>query len=196
MRFRAATHRLAQRGVVLITSLLLLIVVTLIALSLFRSFGIQEKIAGNMREKQRALQAAESAEVYAEIWLDGNAATTAAGPCVTRLNANFGEGQICGTQLQLTGATVTSPPWIIGGQPVDVTYLPPGMPISTNTSVTSAAPTYYKTPAFYISDLGASADGTQPGEVYQIDAYGYGGGASTVAVVESTYLVYTTSAQH
>ncbi len=32
---------------------LLLVVVTIIALSMFRSFGIQEKIAGNMREKQR-----------------------------------------------------------------------------------------------------------------------------------------------
>ena len=40
-------------------------------------------------------------------------------------------------------------------------------------------------PAFYIADLGPAADGT--GEAYQIDAYGYGGSAGTVAVVESTY---------
>ena len=38
-----------QRGIVLITSLLLLIVVTLIALSSFRSMGVQERIAGNTR---------------------------------------------------------------------------------------------------------------------------------------------------
>ena len=42
------------------------------ALSMFRSFGIQEKIAGNMREKQRAVAAAVSAEVYAENWLINN----------------------------------------------------------------------------------------------------------------------------
>jgi hypothetical protein len=41
--------------------------------------------------------------------------------------------------------------------------------------------------------MGASADPSIPGEVYQIDAYGYGGGAATVAEVESTYVVYTTS---
>ena len=40
---------------------------------------------------------------------------------------------------------------------------------------------------FYISDLGADLVGN--GEVYQIDAVGYGGAPDTVAVVESTYLV-------
>jgi type IV pilus assembly protein PilX len=35
--------------------------------------------------------------------------------------------------------------------------------------------------------MGVAADGA--GEAYQIDAYGYGGSATTVAVVESTYEV-------
>ena len=58
------SHRL-QCGMVLITSLLLLVVVTLLAVSMFRSFGIDEKIAGNIRDKQRATAAAESAVVFA-----------------------------------------------------------------------------------------------------------------------------------
>ena len=68
---------------VLISSLLLLIVVTIIALSMFRSFGIQEKIAGNTREKQRALPAAVSAQQFAEWWLSNNGATSAPVPCAT-----------------------------------------------------------------------------------------------------------------
>ena len=76
---------------VLVSSLLLLIVVTIIALSMFRSFGIQEKIAGNMREKQRALQAAVSAEVYAEVWLQSNGSwvrmPSTAPACSTRISA-------------------------------------------------------------------------------------------------------------
>ena len=36
-----------QRGVVLISALLLLIVMTLIAIGMFHGFGIQELIAGN-----------------------------------------------------------------------------------------------------------------------------------------------------
>lgn len=189
----------AQRGMVLISSLLLLIVVTIIALSMFRGFGIQEKIAGNMREKQRALSAAVSAEVYAENWVSNNS-TAASGPCSTVLNANTGQGQICSNQLPLVVANgdVTQVPWQISGAPVGVTYLPPGMSVNTTTSVSAANvanPTYFATPTFYISDMGASLDPSYPGEVYQVDAVGYGGNSVTVAEIESTYVVYTTSSQ-
>jgi type IV pilus assembly protein PilX len=194
MNHPARGARSAQRGMVLISSLLLLIVVTIIALSMFRSFGIQEKIAGNTRERQRALQAAVSAEGYAENWLSGNA-TQASVACNNLLNANIGEGQICSNKLPTVVTDVTSVPWQISGAPVGVTYLPPGMSISTTTSVANLAnPTYYATPTFYISDMGASADqANYPGEIYQIDAVGYGGAGTTAAVVESTYVVYTTS---
>ena len=191
-----------QSGMVLVSSLLLLIVVTIIALSMFRSFGIQEKIAGNMREKQRALSAAISAQEFAENWLMNNA-TQAPVDCTANavvLNGNVGQGQICTTASALKtvvpNGDVTTVPWTIAGAPVGVTVLPSGMSVSTTTSVSAANlanPTYYGTPTFYISDMGASADPNIPGEIYQIDAYGYGGAAGTVAVVESTYAVYTTS---
>ena len=65
-----------QGGFALMTSLLILIIMTLLALSMFRSVGLQEKIAGNTREKQRSLQAAESALQYGEWWLSqGNGST-------------------------------------------------------------------------------------------------------------------------
>jgi hypothetical protein len=41
--------------------------------------------------------------------------------------------------------------------------------------------------------MGPSADPTISGEIYQVDAYAYGGTSATAAVVESTYAVYTTS---
>jgi type IV pilus assembly protein PilX len=198
MIFHSHRTRSAQRGVVLVSSLLLLIVVTIIALSMFRSFGIQEKIAGNMREKQRALQAAESAQVYAEWWLSGNGSQLPQN-CTTMMNANIGQGQICANQITdpLLAIDVTTPPYRIAGAPVGVTYLPNlNMQLSTTTSFTTgnvANPTYFDRPAFYISDVGKSADATYPGEVYQVDAYGYGGSGNTVAVVESTYVVSTDS---
>jgi type IV pilus assembly protein PilX len=199
MIFCAYKARLAQRGVVLVSSLLLLIVVTIIALSMFRSFGIQEKIAGNMREKQRALQAAESAEVYAEVWLQNNGGSglTPSVNCSALLNGNIGEGQICANVLSLVpGMDVTSVPWLIANNPVGVTFFPTSMPIGATTAYsapTAAGPNYFGKPTFYISDLGPSIDATVPGEIYQIDAFGYGGSQNTVAVVESTYAVYTSS---
>jgi type IV pilus assembly protein PilX len=181
-----------QRGFVLVSSLLLLVVVTIIALSMFRSFGVQEKIAGNMREKQRALQAAESAQQFAEWWLGVNGnATSSPVACAGLLNANVGEGQICSpaTALSLMVPDITSVPWQAAGVDIGVQYVPPLMNVTT----TSAANTYYFAPRFYISDMGASADPNIPGEIYQIDAVGYGGSASTAAVVESTYAVYVSS---
>ncbi len=55
-------------------------------------------------------------------------------------------------------------------------------------------PTYFGAPTFYISDMGPSVDASIPGEIYQVDAVGYGGNSNTVAVVESTYAVYSSSA--
>ena len=183
----------------LVSSLLLLLVVTIVALSMFRSFGIQEKIAGNMREKQRALQAAVTAQQFAEVWLSNNAGGTPSGPCTALMNGNSGQGQICSNQLSnpsIFPSGVTAIPWLFNNAPVGVTFTPTNMQISNSTATTANTilnPTYASAPTFYISDLGVSADGSAPGEVYQIDAVGYGGNSNTVAVVESTYVVSTSS---
>jgi type IV pilus assembly protein PilX len=197
MRIRSSGGNRAQRGMVLVSSLLLLIVVTIIALSMFRSFGIQEKIAGNVREKQRALQAAVSAQTFAENWLE-NYPGTASSLCAGTLNANIGQVQICSNTLPSSVADVTVVPWAVG----QTTYTPPNMLVqaaSVNAASVDAA-TYYGTytapPAFYVSDMGASTDSAFPGEIYQIDAVGYGGNSNTVAEVESTYVVYTSSWQY
>ena len=55
---RAHDHRpRPARGIVFISSLLLLVIVTMIAIAMFKGFGISERIAGNLREKHRALHA-------------------------------------------------------------------------------------------------------------------------------------------
>jgi type IV pilus assembly protein PilX len=189
-----------QQGMALVSSMLLLLIVTILAVTMFRSFGIQEKIAGNVREKERALHAAESAEQYAEWWLTfGNNLASGAVVCgPPLLNANNGlEGQICSNTLAPLaegaappnlGINVTQVPWAVGGAgggPVGVTFLPAGMTIGAGGTANN--PLYFAAPAFYIADVGVAADGQ--GEAYQIDAVGYGGSANAVAVVESTYEV-------
>ena len=175
----------------LISSLLLLMIITILALSMFRGFGTQEKIASNLREKDRAFHAADSAQLYAEWWLaQGTNAAIGSVPCAAPvLNANLGQGQICNqtlpTALGLPAGTpvVQVPlPWTRG-----VTYTPPNMSVTAGVNGPNGDPPYAATPAFYISDVGVAADGA--GEAYQIDAYGYGGAATTVAIVESTYEV-------
>jgi type IV pilus assembly protein PilX len=179
----------------LITSLLLLLVVTIIAISMFRSFGTQEKIAGNTREKQRALNAAVSAQQYAEWFLvSGNAPGTTS--CTAPVSAS--PGQVCNAWINAQN-DYTILPWNIyvtysqfttnEGNGV-VNYVG-AIPTVTGTG-TNTVMSYYQSPAFYITDLGKQSGGA--GEVYQVDAVGYGGTANSVAVVESTYLVTTNTA--
>ena len=172
----AAVHaHFRQRGVVLISAMLLLLVLTIMGLSMFRSFGEQERIAGNVREKQRALNAAESAQQYAEFWLL-NGAVPATGACAGVISSNT--GQVCIN----APADFTVVPWAAG-----VTYT--GFTsTAVNTVSGTNAPTagsYYAAPVFYITDLGIYGTG----ELYQIDAVGYGGTPNAVAVVESTYVI-------
>ena len=180
----------AQRGMVLISSLLLLLVVTIMALAIFRNSGVEEKIAGNQREKERALHAAESAQQYAEWWLSSGLGATTPVNCtglVAAITPNA--GQVCANTLPsiVLNNNVANLPWQVGGANVGVTYAPPNMLLNTAGGVN----TYYQTPVFYISYLGLTADSTTSNYklLYQVDAAGYGGSANAVAVVESTYYV-------
>jgi type IV pilus assembly protein PilX len=179
----------SQRGVALVVSLLLLVIITILALSLFRSFGSQEKIAGNVREKDRALHAAESAQQYAEWWLvfgNGNLGSVTCTAAV--YNAIIDPVQVCNQtpqQANWAGFTlggIPAVPWTTAWD-----LLPYGMSVTAGVPGANGDPPYAATPAFYIADVGIAADGQ--GEAYQIDAFGYGGSTAAVAVVESTFEV-------
>jgi type IV pilus assembly protein PilX len=185
MNSRAASMTHA-RGFALFTALLLLMIITILAMSMFRAFGTQEHIAGNVREKERAFHAAESVQQYGEWWLlQGNNSAIGAQACAAGIiNGNTpNAGQICTTTLVQNGQTVTAP----GTWASATTYLPAGMSVTPGVNGTNGDPPYAAMPGFYIADLGPAAD-TQ-GEAYQIDSYGYGGSLATVAVVESVYEV-------
>jgi type IV pilus assembly protein PilX len=162
----------------LISGLLILVVLTILAMSMFRGYGTQQKIAGNVREKNRAVSAAVAAQQFAEYWL-GSTTPPPAGDC-TGMKVNP-LAQVCSNSPDFN-----SVPWILGTEPVGVTFTN----FNNGTNIAIDHPTqgsYFSTPMFYITDLGQSAAG--PGEVYQIDAAGWGGTPDTVAVVESTYLL-------
>jgi type IV pilus assembly protein PilX len=175
-------QRAHARGMVLVTALLMLVVVTILALAMFRSFGLDEKIAGNLREKQRALSAAETAEQYAEYWLTTGGGSANAPLTTCTAPAPASAPTICLNPI----ASATQLPWLASGNVVGVPYTPL-VPTPMTVSTTPAQGSYYATPQFYVQYLGANANGT----IYQIDAQGFGGSPDTVAVVESTYIVQT-----
>jgi len=170
----------AQRGLALVTSLLILIVVTLVAVSMYRSFGVQEKIAGNTLEKQRSLQAADSALRYGEWWLNqGNTGTGIAcsGAAVDgSVQANM---RICANAL----AAPATLPWAGA-----INYAPPGLTVLSGGGLNTAGTdvNYAKSPSLYISYLGLGPDGKSM--LYQVTGAGYGGSsAASASVLQSVY---------
>jgi len=160
----------------LITGMLLLVVLTILAMSMFRGYGTQQKIAGNVREKNRAVSAAVSAQQYAEYWLSSTTPPAAVDCSAMSVSP---VPQVCNNSPDFTVV-----PWSLNAKPVGVAF---NNFKATVDPVKPAQGTYFSTPMFYITDLGQSAAG--PGEVYQIDATGWGGTRDTVAVVESTFLL-------
>jgi type IV pilus assembly protein PilX len=190
MSAQLSSMRTRQRGIVLISSLLLLLVITILALAMFRSMGLGEKISGNVREKERALHSAVIAEQYAEWWLSSSINSSQAPvACSATASANVSASNVLICINALTSSVTL--PWTSGGNPVGFTYYPNATgATATNMSFTadasgSYANTYYASPAFYIQYCCQAADGQ--GSVYKVDAVGYGGNPLSVAVVESTY---------
>ena len=182
-----------SRGMVLITSLLLLVVVTLLALAMFHGVGLEFRIAGNNMDKQRSLQAAESAQEYGEQWLMANApqdygaAEVWGIPCAA---ANFTSSVtapvMCSNSLEstLSGGNVGAVPWGGSGASLGVSYTPSGLTASSSGGQNTVA----LMPVVYLSRLGYDL-GTPNSLDFTIDAWSYGGSANTVSVVESVYRV-------
>jgi type IV pilus assembly protein PilX len=178
-----------QRGMALISALMLLLVMTIIGLSMFRSFGIQARIAGNTREKQRAVHAAEGAQAYAEWWVSGPGGghATMGIQCSGRVTVTVPtDVQVCSNQI--TANTINALPWTADdGTQLGFVYQPTGMS-------TEGSDPYPQFPMFYIAYMNGAYDkqsGTQINN-YRVDATGTGGTANAVAVVESTYQVAVT----
>jgi len=181
---RNLTAQKRQAGVALITSLLILVIVTLIAVSMYRSFGLQEKIAGNTLEKQRSLQAAESALRYGEWWIQQANTGLAVACSGAAVNGNvLTNMRVCTNQLSKPEAL----PWAGA-----IDYQPPKMSISVNGGLNNSDPSkatdinYVRSPSLYIAYLGLGPDGKSM--LYQVTGAGYGGSSTdSASVVQSVY---------
>lgn len=177
----------SESGYILVVSLVVMLLLAIIAFSLLGSNAIQSLIAGNLSEKTRALQAANSALNYAEGWVAQNpsagiactAGTTSTTPAVCNINS-----PALGT-LNPNDLTVATS----SGTAIGTIFQPPGMAVGSSGGVN----TVYQLPRFYIQYVGLVADsaGTVTGTLYKITAAGYGGNANAVAVVQAYYRVYS-----
>jgi len=168
-----------QRGIALIASLIIMLLMTIVALSAFRGNSLFEKIAGNTREKQRALQVAQDALLAGEYWLG----TQPSAPPTNTCNGAL-------TKITVCNVSATTSPSTIDGLKM-YTGLTPSSAMSTagGGGVTSSGDIVYaQNPGIYIYYIGLNAQDNAP--LYEVTAIGYGGTTGTnrtEAIVQSIY---------
>ena len=159
-----------QQGVVLIVGLILLLLLTLIGITGMQMTSLEEKMAGNMRDRNLAFQAAESALAAGEKWLEDTAL-----PVVFCSKAN---GRYLPLDRDCNSATVeTVPVWeSVGWNNQDsVAY-------AGELSNLSADPRYI------IEDMGCVSLAACPGiHNYRITARATGGSSDAVVILQSIY---------
>lgn len=129
-------HRreLRQRGITLVVTLLFLLLLTILGVTAMNTSGLQEKMAGNLRDQDTALQAAESAlrggeDRLNELWISGRPSSTLTciisglpGICPkntadplndTWWNANSSEYGGSGSQIAQMGGAAVDPRFVI-----------------------------------------------------------------------------------
>lgn len=166
-----------QRGAVLVVSLIILLLMTLIGTTGMQATSLEEKMAGNMRDRNLAFQAAESALKAGEVYL-GTTAALPAFDCTNGLYPAHGTG--C-TTANVTSTTAPMPPvWEnINWSTQSVLYT--GVLADLNTN-----------PRYIIEDMGVGcASPTSPCPAadvrnnYRVTARATGGTADSVVIVQS-----------
>jgi len=160
----------AQRGAILIVSLIILLLMTLIGTTGMQTASLEEKMAGNMRDRNLAFQAAESALSAGETWLNSNTFT-----CNVALGRFRPQDKDCNTATAETTQVWDNINW---NNTDSVAYT--GVLSNLNAN-----------PRYIIEDIGClPAPATCPGlHNYRITARATGGSADTVVILQSIYQI-------
>jgi type IV pilus assembly protein PilX len=199
MKLQSHSTSQKQRGVALIASLIIMLLITIVALSIMRGNNLFEKMAGNTRERQRALQSAQSALQYAETWIATTAVSApsslTAGTCST--TAALTTMQVCNVDPTSSSSGIANIqyfPYQIPGICVAPANSPGGV-ITSGATCKNTAVTPNVGDVYYAQDPGVNIYlvGTMKSTgqlVFKVTAIGYGGSTgtnATVAIVQSLY---------
>lgn len=165
-----------QSGVVLVVSLILLLLLSIIGVSISQNSGLEERMAGNSRDKNLAFQAAESALRNAELSLT----TLTPSQRTLKFSPQPAQGYYQGppSNSGLSASVLTDDFWK-GANANVITYT--GTLDGVNDS-----------PLYIIQDLGCLPPCTTPAtdpHNYRITAYANGGTTSAVAVLQSIFRI-------
>ncbi len=176
--------RRGQNGFVLIASLILMVVITLIAVAMFRGSGLQEKIADNLREKQRAFDIAQNTLTFGQNWLSANAPAPIACADAAATHSHVANTPVVCTQTSAYPPDTSTLMTDLQTETAGTTYTPSGKAALT-ISQNGGQDTIYAYPRLFIQNIGIQAGTGSP--LYRLTAVAWGGNSSTVAIVQSIY---------
>ena len=180
---RACTKSREQSGFALIAALLIMVPLLLLAASMLRTTSIDEKIAGNTLDKQRAFQSAQSGLEFAEWALrengSGNTGTTCPAKPATTAVSVAANVLVCNANQ----FSDTSPP----GAPASWAYYMPYQVLNANYSASGTGVVYANPDKIYIYYVGNNSNNSQ--QYYQVTSWGAGVNPVTVSMVQSVYRV-------
>ncbi|MGA9851438.1 MAG: PilX N-terminal domain-containing pilus assembly protein [Gammaproteobacteria bacterium] len=172
----------AQHGFVLVVALILLLVLTLLGLAAAQSTSLEERMSGNARNQDMALQAAEAGLRAGESCLNAGLSVC----------SNFG-GDTGGTYLFDQSAPPTTPLW------KTVDWSDAASVLSYSTVTASDIPSVATQPQIIIEqmppvaapggNLGAQqfGGGAPTIQLYRITALGTGGDSTSTVMLQSMY---------
>lgn len=186
--FPPPPRRSGKPGLVLVTALVILLLITVLALAMFRGMGTQARRADHRIEKQDSLGAAQNSLEYAEWWLsqgleeEGTLCTDLLGPTPAPLAPLVCSNPLTDGAASLRQARLATVPWqTSAGIDLGVRHnpqkpTPANLPQAGSEAIA---------PRFYISPLGLDPSGLI--QLYQVSAMAQAGSADSAAVVQSVY---------
>ena len=165
-------HPDAQRGAAMVMSLVVLMVMTLLAISTMGAATLEEKMVCNANDRGIAFQAAETALRTGETWLGGLAQLPTAD--ATASDGAYELGNV-------------PDPWWTAAAPA----LPPQVPANTITEA-GTQPRYVIEERAFIRGASLVVGGSVPPPgytVYAVEARGTGGSNTAAVMLQSTFSV-------
>ena len=179
-QYTSAINVKSQRGITLVIAMIFLLILTMLGVTAMQSTVMEERIAGNTRDKDMAFQSAEAGLRAGEAYLTANACT----PGIT-----FAAAPNAGLINNVNGVAATvqygsSDYWM--GQPWDASDS-----IASGTALVGLSQQ-----ARYVIELVSGTSGLQTGAagttatlMYRVTARGAGGTAGSASILHSTFTV-------
>lgn len=183
-------HKFDQAGFTLFATLIFLVLLTILGVSMLSGFTQDQQMAGNVREKARALDSAQALLSNAQSWMAVPGNTYAASGWITGQDCTSLSAITVSNALnnQVVCSTAISNPTTLPWAGFRMNSTPTGMTIST----TGGVNTYAGNPSYHMQYIGTSST-NPPKAIYKVTATGVGGNSDAVAVVEAVYEIQAKS---